>query len=217
MKALIPSAAAVLFLWTASPGAAQDRSPLARGDVSGTAGWIAVNTTEFESYNDWHGQGLFTFGAGWYWTDHLKTDVEIGTSTETQTYGAFPVDIGGQRHFVTSAIRFSSTRVALLQRYQFGRNQWFHPSVGAGVDIVRESYSRREEPIYVYDQVARQNRLLREPIPYGDEHETALRALIVGGFKGYVTPRTFFLGDMRVTFAARAEDILFRVGFGVDF
>jgi hypothetical protein len=217
MKPSMSLAAAVLILWTATLAAAQDRTPLARGDVSGTAGWLAVNTTGLESYNDWHGQGLFTAAAGWYWTDHLKTDVEIGASTATQTYGAVPIDIDGQRHFVSSLIRFSSTRVALIQRYQFGRNQWFHPSLGAGVDIVRTSFSQREEPVLVYDQVTRQNHLLRQPIEHADRDDTEARALVVGGFKAYLTPRTFFLGDMRVAFASRPEDILLRVGFGVDF
>ena len=49
------------------------------------------------------------------------------------------------------------------------------------------------------------------------DHQPASAALVVGGFKAYLTPRTFFNGDMRVTFASRAEDILFRIGFGVDF
>ena len=214
---MIATAAAVLVLWSASPASAQDRRLLARGDVAGTAGWIAVNKTAIDTYNDWHGQGFFTLGAGWYWTNHLKTDVEIAATTATETYGATAVYIGGQRQFAPSFIRFSSKRVALIQRYQFGRNQWFHPSLGAGVDIVRESYSRREDPIFVYDQITRQSRLLREAIQHADEDDTEARALLVGGFKAYLTPRTFFLGDMRVTFASRAEDVLVRIGFGVDF
>jgi hypothetical protein len=216
MKPLLP-AAAVLLLWTASAASGQDREPLARGDVTGTIGWIAVNTTGLESYRNWHGQGFFAAGAGWYWTDHLKTDVEIGTSTTTETYSAVPIDVGGQRQFAPSYVRFGSARVALVQRYQFGRNQWFHPTLGGGVDIVRERYSRRDEPFYAYDQVTRQSRLLRTAVRHPEEHETAVHALAVGGFKAYVTPRAFFLADMRVTFASRAEDILFRVGFGVDF
>ena len=217
MRASRPIAAAVLLLWTANPAPAQDRTPLARGDVAGTAGWLAVNKSEFDSYNDWHGEGLFTVGSGWYWTDNLKTDVEIGASTETRTYGAAEVEIGGQRHIAPSTIRFRSTRLALIQRYQFGRNEWFHPSLGAGVDVVRERYSRREEPIFFYDQVTRQSRLLRDALEHGDESETEARALVVGGFKAYLTQRTFFLGDLRVTFASRAEDTLLRFGFGVDF
>jgi hypothetical protein len=217
MRPLTPVAAAILLLWSACPAAAQDRKPLARGDVAGTAGWMAVNTTELGSYNNWDGQGFFTVGAGWYWTDHLKTDVEIGASTTTQTYRSTPIDIGGQRQFVSSLIRFSSTRVAMIQRYQFGRNQWFHPSLGAGIDVVRESYSQRDEPIFAYDQITRQGRLVRDGVQHTDEEETDARALVVGGFKAYLTPRTFFIGDMRVAFASRPEDVLLRVGFGVDF
>lgn len=217
MRALIPAGAAILLLWTTSPASAQNRTPLARGDVTGTAGWIAVNTTETESYNNWHGQGFFTAGAGWYWTDHLKTDLEVAASTTSETYSAIQIDINGQQQYLPTRLRFGSTRVALIQRYQFGRNQWFHPSLGAGVDIVRERYSRRDEPVFGYDQTTRQSRLLREAIEHGLEHEVVARALVVGGFKAYVTPRTFFLADMRITFASWPEDVLFRTGFGVDF
>src|SRR3954454_6119844 len=137
MKPWTLTAATVLFLWSASPAGAQDRTPLARGDLAGTAGWLAVNRPEFDTYNRWHGEGFFTVGAGWYWTDHLKTDVELGASTESTAYSAVTVDIGAQQHIAPSIVTFSSTRVALTQRYQFRRNEWFHPSVGAGIDIVR--------------------------------------------------------------------------------
>jgi hypothetical protein len=217
MKPLIVTVASVLLLYGASPSAAQNRTPLARGDISGTAGWLAVSTPELDTYNDWHGQGLFTAGAGWYWTDHLKTDVEIGATTTTRTYVTVPIEIAGQRQFVSSNVDFNSTRLALIQRYQFGRNQWFHPSLGAGIDIVHERYSQRDEPIFVYDQFGRQSVVVRNAIDHAATDETGARALVVGGFKGYLTRRAFFLSDMRVAFTSRPEDILLRVGFGVDF
>src|SRR5215203_2479535 len=217
MKPWRLTAAAFLFLWSASPAAAQDRKPLARGDAAGTAGWLAVNKPAFDTYNDWHAAVFFTAGAGWYWTDHLKTDVEVGATTESRTYRAVPVDIDGRQYIAPSIVTFGSTRVALIQRYQFGRNQWFHPSLGAGIDIVRERYSQRLEPIFSFDQPTRQSRLLRDAIERADEHELEAHALVVGGFKAYFTPRAFFLGDLRVAFASRAEDTLLRIGFGVDF
>lgn len=217
MKALIRIAAAALLLSGAGPAAAQDRKPLARGDVAATAGLLTINKTEFDSYNDWHGEAFFTVGAGWYWTDHHKTDVEIGTSTEARTYAAVPINVGGQQHVATSLIKFHSSRVALVQRYQFRRNEWFHPSLGVGVDVVRERYSLSEDPIYFYDQVTRQSRLLRDAITHAAENDLDVRALAIGGFKAYLSPRAFFLTDLRVTFASRVEDTLVRFGFGVDF
>ena len=217
MKPLIAAVAVTLLLADLSPAAAQGRQPLTRGDVSGTAGWLGVNTTEFDSYNNWHGQALFTVGAGWYWTDHLKTDIEFGASTTSQIYSAVTVDIAGRPTYVSSLIRFRSSRVAVLQRYQFGRNQWFHPSVGAGVDIVHRRSSQRDEPVYGYDPFTRQNGVLRQPLERSIGGETDVRAAAIGGFKAYITPRAFFLSDMRVTFTSRPEDVLLRVGFGVDF
>ena len=220
MTPLLAVTGAVLVLSVAGAAAAQDRPPLTRGDVAGTVGWTAVDTTEigsYSSYAPWHGQGLFTAGVGWYWTDHLKTDVEIGATTTTQIYGSIPLEIAGLRQYVPSQIGLSSTRVAVVQRYQFGRNQWFHPSVGAGVDLVRQRITRREDAVFVYDQITRQGRLVRETIQHAAEEDFGARALLIAGFKGYFTPRTFLLGDMRVTFASRPHDVLLRLGIGVDF
>jgi hypothetical protein len=217
MKALTSLAAALLLALAAAPATAQDRTPLARADVAATAGLLTINKTEFDSYNRRHGEAFFTLGAGWYWTDHLKTDVEIGASTETRTYRAVPIDIGGQQQIAATSVRFHSNRVALVQHYQFRRNEWFHPSVGGGIDVVRERYSLTDEPIYFYDQATRQSRVLRDAVAHGDEDEVTVRALATSGFKAYVSPRSFFLGDLRVTFTSRAEDILLRFGFGVDF
>ena len=217
MKASISLAAAVLVVSSASPAPAQDGNRLARGDISATAGRLIVNIAEFDSYDDWRGQGVFTAGVGWYWTDHLKTEVEIGASTNARTYGAVPIAIGGQQYIAPTEIRFSSTRIALLQRYQFGRNEWFHPSLGAGLDLVSRSHRLRQDPIHVYDPVTRQSRQLRSAVPGNRQRDTEVRALAVGGFKAYLTPRSFVLADMRVTFAGRPDDVLLRVGLGVDF
>ena len=71
---------------------AQDGPPrrLMRGDISGTVGWVNTNKSEFSSYNDWHGQGEASLALGWYWTDHHKTEVEVGTTTETSFHTSTP-------------------------------------------------------------------------------------------------------------------------------
>ena len=217
MKPSILLAAAVLLVPSVSAAVAQDGSRLARGDVSVTAGRLTVDTSEFDSYDHWRGQGLFTAGVGWYWTDHLKSEVEIGASTKARTYGAVPVVIAGQPYVASSEMSFSSTRLTLLQRYQFGRNEWFHPNVAAGLDLVSRSQSLRQDPIHVYDPATRQNRVLRSGGRRDLRRETEVRAVALGGFKAYLTPRSFVLADIRTTFAARPEDVLMRVGFGVDF
>lgn len=217
MKLFMPLAAAALLLWNARAASAQHATLLARGDVTATAGRLAVNVANLDSYDDWHGQGLFTAGAGWYWTDHLKTDVEIGGTTKARTYAATPVVIGGQPHVASSQITFSSKRLALLQRYQFGRNEWFHPNVGAGLEVVSRSKSVRQDPVWVYDQVTRQSRLLIPAVQQERQKDAEARALAVAGFKAYVTRRAFFLGDFRVAFTDRPEDALLRFGVGVDF
>ena len=43
----------------------------------------------------------------------------------------------------------------IAQQYQFFRNQWFHPHVGGGVDIARETTTEEYEPVFVFDPVTR--------------------------------------------------------------
>jgi hypothetical protein len=48
--------------------------------------------------------------------------------------------------------------VAIAQQYQFFRNQWVHPHVGAGVDLARETTREDYQPVVVYDTVTRLSR-----------------------------------------------------------
>jgi hypothetical protein len=211
--------AAVIIMLGARPAWAQDGPPrLLRGDVSGTLGWFNVNKSHIDTYDDWRNRSLFGgLGMGWYWTNHLKTDVEVGATTKIRVYAPTSIDIGGPRTLVPSTYHFGTRRVRVSQYYQFRDNQWFHPFLGMGVDIVNERVERHDEPLYIYDPVTRQSRLLRDRREYSDRTETRAFASASAGFKAYLSPRGFFLMDLRTTFDSRAEEVLLRFGFGVDF
>ena len=107
--------------------------------------------------------------------------------------------------------------VAVGQQYQFFRNQWFHPHVGAGVDIARETTLETFQPIFIYDSATRTSTQIAPPRTVGPEHRTIVRPFAEAGFKAYMTRRAFFTGDTRIKFKGGMDEVLFRLGFGVDF
>ncbi len=107
--------------------------------------------------------------------------------------------------------------VAVAQHYQFFRNQWFHPHVGAGVDIARETTTEEYNPVIVFDSVTRVSREITPARTEGLDHRTIARPFAEAGFKAYMTRRAFFTGDTRVMVRRGVDEVLFRFGFGVDF
>ena len=221
MNRLTLLAAASLVLGMAPRLLAQDQPPprLMRGDISGTVGWVSLNKSDVRSYNDWHSQFGVSGGAGWYWTDHHKTQVEFAATTAASVYSSEPFAVGPQQQtFVTTVRSYESQRVSLTQLYQFRRNEWVHPFLGAGLDIVREQSSGRDDPIFWYDPIVRQSRLARDSVRYGTQSEIAARAVLTAGVKAYFSRKVFALTDLRVAVSShRAEDTQWRFGLGADF
>ena len=223
MKRLTVFLAASLLLAAAPPTLLAQNQPapprLMRGDVSGTISWVTINKSDVRSYNDWHSQFGVSGGAGWYWTDHHKTQVEFAATTAASVYSSEPFVVGPQQQtFVTTVRSYESQRVSLTQLYQFRRNEWVHPFVGAGLDIVREQSSGRDDPIFWYDPVARQSRMARDSVGYGKQSEIAARAVLTAGVKAYVSRKVFAVTDLRVAVSShRAEDTQWRFGLGADF
>ena len=140
-----------------------------RGDISGTVGWVSINKSDVRSYNDWHSQFGVSGGAGWYWTDHHKTQVEVAATTAATVYSSEQIVVAPQQQtFLTTVRNYESQRVSLTQLYQFRRNEWVHPFLGAGLDIVREQSSRQgRSGLSGTTRSSRQSRLAREPVQHG--------------------------------------------------
>ena len=221
MNRLTVFAVASLLLVPAPRLMAQDQPSqrLMRGDVSGTIGWVGINKGDARSYNDWHSQFGVSGGVGWYWTDHHKTQVDVAATTAATVYSSEPFVVGPQQQtFVTTVRNYESQRVTLIQLYQFRRNEWVHPFLGAGIDIVREQSARRDDPVFWYDPVLRQSRLARDAVRQGDQSEVAARAVLTAGIKAYFSRKAFALTDVRVNVSShRAEDMQWRIGLGADF
>src|SRR4029079_14107727 len=114
-------------------------------------------------YNDWLNAIFYGGdGAGWYWNDHLKTQVDIGAGTKADQYRFEELVINGVPTGLSSRVSVRQSSVAVGQQYQFFRNQWFHPHLGAGVDLARETSTEEYQPVFVFDGPGR---LPREVTP----------------------------------------------------
>lgn len=220
-KILTLSAAAWLLAPLLAVAQEPPRTPLVRGDAHFVAGWQNLHKEqqpELRYSDDWMNGILFGgAGAGWYWTEHLKTQVDFGAGTEGRQYRYEQIVVNSQVTSSTSRVGVRQQSLAVAQHYQFFRNQWFHPHVGAGVNIVRETTNEEYDPIFFYDSVTHVSRQIAPARTEAPDHRTIARPFAEAGFKAYMTRRAFFTGDTRLMFKGGLDEVLFRFGFGVDF
>src|SRR5688572_19955729 len=131
-----PLAIAAWLIGTALGGAQEPaRAPLVRGDAHFVIGWQNLHKEQTSPQNccnnDWMNNIFYgAAGVGWYWTEHLKTQVDFGGGTKGQQYRYSYVTTGTQSTNTSSNVRVQQKSVAIGQQYQFFRNQWFHPHLG---------------------------------------------------------------------------------------
>ena len=212
-RSLLPG---TLLLGLAAQAAAQPPSPVSRADVSGAIAWLNVNKAEFDAYDNWVNRAVYGGAAfGWYWTDHLKTEVDGGVSSKVDR-DVYSVALFNGRQTVTeSTFQFRTARIAVGQNYQFFRNVWFHPYVGAGVDLTWETIDRQDESVLVF--VPPQSSIVREPQTHPRTTDLVTRPFAAVGFKSYLTQRSFFRTDLKLVFKGGVDEVLLGFGFGVDF
>lgn len=186
---------------------------LPRFDVGGTVGWFsqkAGDGTCCRWYNDSLWMGV---EGGYYWTEHLKTEVGFAATTDGETYsGGDQVPIGGTIYSQWSQARVRTRRFTAVQVYQFGHNAWVHPFVGVGVNVVRED-RREERYLYAlspYTSGSGRTELLATS-------QTVLRGSALVGMKAYVSKRAYFRTDLLLGFRTGVDEVVLRCGFGVDF
>jgi hypothetical protein len=211
------------MLCLAGTTAEAQQAPAARTDVTATIGWLGLDTgTHRFGGNQWDGTFIGGLSAGWYWTEHLKTEVDLGGATEAEGFDSVSTRTEGT--FVNRYRRFTIQRrtVGLAQQYQFGRNAWFHPHVAAGVSIAFDTRMDRYEPTYGHDPVTRTSYLIEPGRTEGPTRTTTVRPFLSGGFKAYMTPRLFVRSDVRAGVGTRGvargiDELMARIGMGIDF
>jgi hypothetical protein len=190
---------------------------VSRADLTGTLGWLTANHESGSEYgDDWQSSLFAAVGAGWYWNDHLKTEVEFGAGSEATAYRSRTEVIERLPAFESSETAWSRRTAAVSQHYQFFRNAWFHPHVGAGLAVTWERRTDRYEQVIVYDGPTG-GRVVRPGRTEGPRTERSVSPFVSTGFKAYLTQRGFFRTDLRVALRDGVEDLVMRFGFGVDF
>jgi hypothetical protein len=200
-----------------APASARAQS-LPANDLVFSVGWSGAEYSAAGSNESWQGSLLLGLSAGHYWTPHVKTEIEAGWNSPTTGEIYQEIIIGTTRAYGYADHRAADLRFSLGQSYQFGRNQWVHPYIGAGIDMVRRdtrlSRTPQSRPFYVVPP--RPAGLL---IPAIEEHktETLARAFIKGGCKMYATDRLFFTTELKVGFASELDHAAVKLGIGFDF
>jgi len=201
----------------ADPATAQTEPPVIRGDVAASIGWLSANTPSSTVYDDnnWVSSLFGTVSGGWHWTDNIKTELDFGAGTKVSTYRTDPITIDGRPTYQTTRTTFSRRTLAIGQQYQFFHNVWFHPHLAAGATVTWERATARGNPIFFYDP---RGALFAAPgTVEGPRTKVTVRPFVGSGFKAYMTDRAFFRSDIRMTFRGGLDEVLLRIGFGVDF
>jgi hypothetical protein len=204
----------VTVLALAAPAAAQTSSrPLTRVDAAGALGWFNARKSVPDAYrddSDWYNSSLYGGASvGWYLTDHVKTELEAGASSEAELTGTSPALSGGFQLPIYSRYEFSTKRLAVGQVYQFYRNVWVHPFIGGGLDLTWETINQYDEQ---YSSAGPSR--LQHP----ERSEFHVRPYATLGLKAYMTQRGFFRTDMKfVADSHGLGEVTLRFGLGIDF
>lgn len=200
--------------------------PVARGDVTLFTGSFSIDTDEIrvrevEPYHErWAHMALFEASAGYYWTDHLKTEIGALWTTDGETSGSEVITLPAvQVGWVYHTNRFSVRQFGIGQLWQFGRNAMFHPWIGAGVDVVHIEHEldRPAQFLYVSAPPGRPAQSL--PVEAAVLRSVTNRALpyAAAGFKAYFNERGFVRSDLKLQLRGGIEQVAWKIGIGVDF
>jgi len=179
---------------------------LPRADVVALTGTFHGDRDDLHAdHGTWDVTGLASVGGGFYWTEHLKTEIDAGISGERETYSVETIGFGNQARFFYREHTVTTRTLSLTQQYQFLHNTWVHPFLGAGLDLDWEQrHATLQEPVQAPDRTV-------------STHALQPRAALTGGIKAYFTRRAFVRTDLRVSFAGTVDAVRWRIGAGVDF
>jgi hypothetical protein len=211
---LVAVAAALL---DARPAFAQPAPTLPRFDAAASVGWLGVRGDRPSRYSRGWADSLFgSASAGWYWTDHLKTEIDAGAGTKARMHVSQPIQIDGRASWHHVEVESSRRTAGIGQLYQYGRNAWFHSYIGAGVHLTWDRRIERHHPVIVYSP-STPPQTVRDAYTEGPATRFTARPFVSTGFKTYLTQRAFLRSDLRVGFRRGLDEAIVRAGFGFDF
>jgi hypothetical protein len=217
MRILIAAVACLLL--PALAQAQNDTPRLPRNDATLSIGWHGAWYDDVGQYDHWHGTLFGGVSTGHYWTQHLKTDVEAAWLSRAKATNYEPIIFNGASTYVSSTYLVKDLKLSLAQSFQFGRNAWVHPYVGAGADIIyrHETEDRAPQFASVFTGTNTPSRSVL--VPASREHETDIHVVpfVKGGFKMYVSDRAFFVQEFKFGLGEHLDHALWKTGIGFDF
>jgi hypothetical protein len=193
-----------------------------RWDANLNAGVFGHRPGDFDDrYNNWYNEGRYAASIGYYWTEHLKTELEFAHSGEGDRYVQELVLVPGSGAFhhvpVEAFSRLQQTSLRMV--WQFGHNTWVHPYANAGYVLDADRQRRRSPVTYSYpgDPRTVPPILVRREINSGPEIKYRSGVGLGVGSKFYVTPAAYINTGLQWTYARPAKTITFLSGFGVEF
>jgi outer membrane protein W len=222
----LATVAVMALMWPATSSAQANGgislvpTDLRRWDVSGAVGWLSSNKSEIgPDWNDWYDVASGAGSAGYYVTPNLKAELRLAFSGEGSIYQEERIDVPAQA-FPAFRLREHHFRATTLRggvAYQFFQNQWFHPHVGAGIEIARESDRMFAQEFRVPPRQPGAPLLVIPGVDGGTTVSWAVRPVVSTGFKWYVNERGFIRSDVSVAIGnRRAAHVVWTTGIGVD-
>ncbi len=202
---------AAVLACTAGVAQAQPASPPLTGfDFTASIGLFSADRSETAGNTSWSGSFFKGVSAGYYWTDHLKTEVELGLPNPTEGYSYSNERLANGIFLSTYDERtYSGPKFGVAQVYQFGRNAPFHPYAFAGVDVDRERIDLDRHSF-----VSGSSSLERDET--SSSNRIRARGFTGAGFKAYVSERAFFKGEMKLDIGQSLNQVTWKAGVGVD-
>lgn len=196
--------------------AAPDRKTWPTWDLAASTAWRQRRVREFglAGIGEWsHDSAWFGAEAGYHWTEHLKTEAGVAVAPRQEIWGGSrePVVVAGRRYWQNFGEHVRARRFFAHQLYQFRHNEWVHPFAGAGVQVLREE-SSGVRYLYPVDYTGSSR---EEALPRATRWRVAGSA--VAGVKMYFSRRAFLRTDGAVVLGKRVDEVVLRVGAGIDF
>jgi len=224
MKTLTTLACLATLAVASSAHAQQGTQPplpfVGKWDAAGQLALLNRNKSDLSSWDQWYSAAAVNGSAGYYWTPHFKTEFEIGTAGAGTIDGDEAIPVPGSTFPFPRYRdhRLNETTFGGAAIFQFFDNQWIHPFIGAGAELVREHHVADALPAQTIRFSTAVPMLQLPAVPAIDSVTYAARPLVTGGAKFYIAPRAFLRTEVRTAFSTtRPLAIEWRGGVGFDF
>jgi hypothetical protein len=187
-------------------------------DIAGRVGWSASHKPDVGGeWDDWYDAFAGGVSVGRHLTPNLKTEIHAGATREGRIFTQSPVSPADPFPIFRSREHyFRTTSIDAGLSYQFFENQWFHPFVGGGLQVIRERH-RIEVPQQFLPPRSPGGPPLSAPaVSSPPEVAYSARPFVATGFKWYVAERAFVRTTLHVSVGRRGLTQSWTAGIGAD-